>query len=503
MLPKPPTDGEKYAYINQNKGLLYSWGLFSFIALIIGMALFTQISAITYAWAPIALLYLVYLGSSYLIGVFGKAWNQSRHEIRKNYWLSKEEEVPVDIYLPSCGEPLSVLKNTYFYTQAIRWRGNLNFYVLDDSGREEVKRLAEAHRFSYIARPNQGELKKAGNIRHAFLHSYGRYILILDADFAPRADILEELAPYMMDERCAIVQSPQYFDHAGSKDWSGSWVQAGAAYVQELFYRLIQVNRDTWKASICVGTCALYRRAALEPHGGTYPIAYSEDCWTGFQATIDGYYVKYIPLNLAKGLCPDSMSAFFVQQTRWCTGAVSLLLSQKFWSSPLPTMTRVCYLSGMLYYIATALSVVVGMWPGIIVVLFFPDKVHWYNYLWALPSFITGVVILNLWSKAKWGMFVLSTRQVSYYAHCFALWNKLRGSLLEWIPSGNDFETKRAKDYQRFKMALFFWTSITTCIALCGAFYRMDSVLNYNYYPIIFFSLLNYFVSIECLAREA
>lgn len=467
------------------------------------MILFTRIGPITWAWAPIALLYLVYLGLSYFIGVFGKVWNQSRHSTLKNYWLIKNEYTSVDVYLPSCGEPLSVLKNTYFYAQLIRWRGTLNFYVLDDSNRPEVKELAESYKFNYIARPDQGVLKKAGNIRHAFLRSYGKYILILDADFVPRVDILEELAPYMEDDKCAIVQSPQYFDHAGSSDWSGSWIAAGAAYVQELFYRMIQVNRDTWKASICVGTCALYRRQALEPHGGTYPIAFSEDMHSGWQATVDGFYVKYIPLNLAKGLCPESMSAFFVQQTRWCTGSVGLLLSAKFWTNPLPFMTRLCYVSGMLYYIATALSVVVGLLPGIIVVWLYPDKVHWYNYLWALPSFFMGVVILNVWSRSRWGIFVLSTRQVSYYAHCFALFNKFKGSILEWIPSGNDHETRKTGDYKRFKSALLLWTSITTFLAIAGAFYRMSSLWDYDFYPIIFFSSLNYLVCLLCLKEEA
>lgn len=467
------------------------------------MALFSRLSALTYLWAPVALLYLVYLGLSYFIGVFGRPWRQSAHTSLKNYWLFKNEHPSIDVYLPSCGEPLAVLKNTYFYAQGIEWNGELNFYVLDDSNRPEVKELAERHQFHYIARPNQGELKKAGNIRYAFPRTSGQFILILDADFVPRADILQELIPYTLDERCAIVQSPQYFDHGGSDEWSGSWIAEGAAYVQELFYRMIQVNRDTWRASICVGTCALYRRSALEPHGGTYPIAYSEDMHSGWQATVDGFYVKYIPLNLSKGLCPESMSAFFVQQTRWCTGSVGLLLSKKFWTNHIPLSTRLCYISGMLYYIATALNVVVGTLPGIIVVWFYPDKVHWYNALYALPSFLMGVVILNYWSKAKWSLAVLSTRQVSYYAHCFALWNKASGTLLEWIPSGNDNETRKTKDYERFKTALLLWTSLVTVVAIAGAVRGMSGLWDWDYYPILFFSSLNYLVCMLCLKEEA
>ena len=50
-----------------------------------------------------------------------------------------------------------------------------------------------------------------------------------------------------------------------------------------------QVNRDRFEASICVGTCDMYRRAALAPFGGTAAIGYSEDVHTGFSSTQLGY----------------------------------------------------------------------------------------------------------------------------------------------------------------------------------------------------------------------
>jgi cellulose synthase (UDP-forming) len=43
--------------------------------------------------------------------------------------------------------------------------------------------------FQYLIRPNRGWYKKAGNLRHAFTRSRGEFILILDADFAPRRDL--------------------------------------------------------------------------------------------------------------------------------------------------------------------------------------------------------------------------------------------------------------------------------------------------------------------------
>ena len=104
------------------------------------------------------------------------------------------------------------------------------------------------------------------------------FFAIFDADFCPRPDFLKELiVEHLDDEKIAIVQSPQFFRVTDEQ----TWVEQGAGATQELFYRVVQVNRNRWGASICVGSNALYRRAALEEVGGTAEIGFSEDVHTG------------------------------------------------------------------------------------------------------------------------------------------------------------------------------------------------------------------------------
>lgn len=67
----------------------------------------------------------------------------------------------VDVFLPSCGEPLAMLENTFTHVAALRWSGELTVYCLDDSARPEVERLADRFGFVYLSRPNRDELKKA------------------------------------------------------------------------------------------------------------------------------------------------------------------------------------------------------------------------------------------------------------------------------------------------------------------------------------------------------
>ena len=471
----------------------------SFTLLITGMVVFSLSHKSAAVYLFFTTLVGIYLGISYWIGIFGRPFNMEKHVgLRKTFAQYKPT---VDVYLPCCGEPIEILENTYKHVRGLRWpEGKIHVYVLDDGGDARVAMLADRYEFNYISRSNRGELKKAGNIRHAFTKTYGEFILILDADFCPRPDMLEEMIPYFAnDERIAIVQTPQFFEVTDEM----TWMQKGSSYVQELFYRMVQVNRDTWGASICVGTCAVYRRQALEKRGGTYPIAYSEDLHTGWQALADGYEVKYIPLNLSAGACPESMSAYFVQQTRWCTGSTSLLTSKKFWDNPMPIMQRLCYLSGGLYYFATAASVFFTPLPALYVVWFYPQHIFWYNYIFSLPSFIFGTVIVALWGKHKFGAYVLSSRQVSYYAHFYALMDKFKGSMIAWIPTGDTKAMKAVKRYFDFKDCMFAWASITTALALIGAALSMKSLVDWNYYPLIFFAVFHYWISIRAFKEEA
>jgi cellulose synthase (UDP-forming) len=251
--------------------------------------------------------------------------NYAEHRSRVANWMP--DVIPsVDVLLPSAGEDLAVLENTYRAVAALQWPGDLRVTVLDDSARDEVRGLAHSYEFDYLVRPNRGHLKKAGNLLYGFERTSNDLILVLDADFVPRRDALYELAPYMDDPRNAIVQSPQFFDFHKRMNW----VQHGAGATQVLFYRWVQPSRDKSDAAICVGTSALYRRAALERVGGFAQIGHSEDVHTGVKLMSVGYRVRYVPTVVTKGLCPDNFDQFVTQQYRWCTGSMSLLFSRAF-----------------------------------------------------------------------------------------------------------------------------------------------------------------------------
>ena len=88
-----------------------------------------------------------------------------------------------------------------------------------------------------------------------------------------------------------IVQTPQFF----RVDDDQTWVERGAGAVQELFYRSIQTARADKGGAICVGSCAIYRRAALADNPGMTLAEHSEDVRTGFDLNRLGWKLRYLP----------------------------------------------------------------------------------------------------------------------------------------------------------------------------------------------------------------
>lgn len=495
-LPQPPSDQQKYMYLKQKKGIFYCYALASSILLFSGMYLFSWVNPALFFYSIFVTFLLLYIAVSYAVGVKGKPFDFLLHQ--KTVSENAAKDVSIDIYLPICGEPFEIVANTWRYVKLLDWPAHLlKVWVLDDGYSDDAQKLAKEMGFEYVRRDNRPTLKKAGNIRNAFKISDGQFIVILDADFCPRHDFLHETIPYLIsDPKIAIVQTPQFFEIKSTQ----TWVEQAASSVQELFYRLIQVSRNTWGASICVGSCGIYRRSALEPMGGTYPIEHSEDLHTGFSMLMAGFKVYYIPINLAMGVCPDTHPGFFIQQYRWCTGSTSLLTNPMFWKHKLPLMARLSFLSGMGYYLATASALWLAVLPSMVMVWVMPEKLMWFTMIFYTPSFLFGVFFMRWWTFAPYSLDVLKVRQLSYWAHFFALRDKFFKSTVPWIPTGA--AKNNIQRFKTFRDYIFWWTSISTAVVLTGAFYNMLHYFDYNFYPTIFFACFNYWLNMSILKEQ-
>jgi cellulose synthase (UDP-forming) len=483
-LPKPPDYAERYIYIKTHKAALALYNFLSLAGLLTASALFaTQAPWLAIYWLYIAA-YGWWLSFSYVVTLVARPFRLSEHERLVRQYADGDERV--DVFVPNCGEDLAVLENTFAHAARLDWpRDRLRLYCLDDRGRPEVRKLAERYGFVYLSRPDRGHMAKAGNLKYGFKYSAlaegggGDYILVLDADFAVAPDFLRQTAPYLRaDPRLAIVQTPQYFD---SRDPRLNRLARGAAYVQELFYRVVQTVRDTWGGAICCGTSALYRRKALESVGGFYQIRHSEDVNTGFQLLRHGWRIRYIPLILSKGLCPDQMPAYFAQQYRWACGSLSLCFSRRFWLSPIPTMVRLNYFGGMLYYLCTAVAVLLTPLHPLVMAWFFPQNVHWYNPVFVLPAFIYTFAVMPFWHRAPWGLYALRLPVVYSWAHAFAIWDLATGNLMPWQPTGA--VSNKLRRFQRFRCCCLGYSIAVTLVTYVGMGRAVATYPLYDFLP--------------------
>lgn len=489
-LPSAPSDKEKTSYADRNLALITRGSLASFGALLISQVQFLFLNRVfMLVFMPFAAVTIIYFLMSLYVNIGTRGFDLEAHSKLVASW--KPSRYPsLDIFLPVCGEPLAVLRNTWIHVfELIRaYPGTSTAYVLDDGTDELVREMAENFGFTWIARPDRGWMKKAGNLRHGFACSSGEFILLLDADFAPRADMAAEMLPYFDNNpSLGMVQSPQYFHTRGRM----SWMERGAGAIQELFYRLVQACREGHGGAICVGSCAIYRRDALAVNGGTTLIEHSEDVHTGFDLRRAGWGLRYIPIPLAAGLCPSDPDAFLAQQYRWCAGSISLLTSRKFWASPMCWRTRCCYLSGFCYYVHTALFAFFAPAVPLVLLTVMPERVRLINYIFILPSIFYNFVVFPAWHRSRFGPTALMAKLLYGWAHLFCLWDILRRRQMAWQVTGSG--TRKART-RRIWVSVTVWDGGTGLAWVALAAWRMTQ-FGSAFFPLLATGLLAWVVS--------
>ncbi|KAF7362763.1 Glyco-trans-2-like domain-containing protein [Mycena venus] len=422
VLPTPPLDEEKYSYLNGRRLPIYFFGVLAFLSLHLGAWLFALSSPEFYWFAVFAAVVQVYHLLWYAIDFTGRDFDFSNHkQTLHNYAVTSENEPSVDIFLPCCNEPLEILENTYTYVSQLDYT-NLRVWVLDDGARPAVASLAQSKfGFGYTQRPDR-LLGKAGNLRHAFARTSGEFFAIFDTDFCPRPDFLRG---------------------GGPRD-AATWVEQGAGPQVEVPFRVDQVNRDRLGATACVGSNALYRRNALKEVQGTFAIDYSEDEHTGFQMIKRGWQVKYLPLPMACGTCPDSVQVYFSQQVRWCATAPTLVYQRDFWHANLRFMQRLCWVAPLFGYNANALFPFLWPLPALLLTWRRPELVRWYWWGLVLPTIFNSLVVRRLWSRQGYGVNTIYLNAVQQYAHLMSLTDHLFGTFSGWVASGNVTATATA-----------------------------------------------------------
>jgi cellulose synthase (UDP-forming) len=497
VLPKPPDDEEKYAYIRRRTWVLTICTLLSFPLLVASQIRLIERDNAFWAFAPFILLGVLLFSLPLITDGIGRGFSLAGHNRLVESWHPLWYP-SVDVFLPVCGEPVTVLHNTWQHVaeMARNYKGPITVWVLDDGADPVLKAMARDLGFAYASRPNRGWFKKSGNLLYGYLISKSEYILLLDADFAPRADLLAETLPYMAEfPDVGIVQTPQFFRVRDDQ----TWIERGAGATQELFYRSIQTARSRKGGSTCVGTCAVYRRAALDDNKGMSLSEHSEDLITGFELQRLGWKMLYVPIALSAGTCPDNLPAFANQQYRWCSGTLSLMASKRFWKAKLSFYSRLCHISGFVYYLYTAMFNFAVPGLSIAILIAAPGLLNLKNTLYFIPVLAYSTLVVPWWHRSPYRLEAWSVRIVSGWAHAFVTWDLLTGRRRGWHPTGAG--AGRQDGSRRLWIALIGWNAAACVAWVLLAFWRLLTMDPANMLMVLALGLFDLVVVMRALIQ--
>jgi cellulose synthase (UDP-forming) len=430
----------KYAYAIKNPvkiRVMYAVTLVAYIFSVIGLIQFFNLNI--WYWFlifPFCFPAIYSRTVGYFVSVFYPGFDVEEHKkLRNKYWQTAEEVPTADIFLPIAGEAYETLEKTWRAVAEVRYpKGAKQVYVLEDRKDERARILAKELGFNYLIRPNQGEHKKAGNLKYGYENSDGEFVLILDADFVPHKDILLETIPYMKDPDIGIVQTPQYFD-TNDTVHKRSPIEYGAGNVVEDFYRILQPARSFFGAAICVGTSSLNRRKAIFDSHAPALVERSEDVVSGLTLLKHGYELRYIPVVVSKGDCPDNIESYFNQHNRWCTGSVMLLFSTFFWRIKMTLIQRIIFSSSSFYYLAEASSVFVSLQLFLLMTVHY-DSISVGHTLWFIPYIIMRFLVVPSIKLGRPRIGTSIAALTHIYTYLYSIFTIIANSTLEWKATG-------------------------------------------------------------------
>ncbi|HEX4084787.1 MAG TPA: cellulose synthase family protein [Chthoniobacteraceae bacterium] len=204
-------------------------------------------------------------------------------------------------------------------------RDLLQIQVLDDST-DETQEICEAKMKELRAQGFDIEHKhrldrsgfKAGALAAGLDTCKGDYILILDADFVPTPNLLQETIHFFTDPGIGMIQS-----RWGHLNRTFSLLTRVQAMFLDGHLVLEQTARSrSGRFFNFNGTAGLWRRSCIENSGGWQHDTLTEDLDLSYRAQIKGWRFIYLADLVTPAELPAEINGFKSQQHRWTKGSI-------------------------------------------------------------------------------------------------------------------------------------------------------------------------------------
>ncbi len=243
--------------------------------------------------------------------------------------ISHFKDAKICIQCPVYNEP-EVIAHLLDKVGQIRWPyPNLEVQILDDSTDKTTERIrkwladnpAAAGHMVHIQRDGR-EGYKAGMLKYGTKLTSAEYLAVLDADFRPEPDFLEEMMPLFAGEKIAAVQARWDFFNRDI-----SWLTRLQAALLDPHFHIEQTVRcNNGFFFTFNGTAGIWKREAIADAGDWEWDTVTEDLDLSYRAQMKGWKIIYDPDYAVPSELPPTLTAFKAQQMRWSKGTVQVLM---------------------------------------------------------------------------------------------------------------------------------------------------------------------------------
>lgn len=237
----------------------------------------------------------------------------------------------------------------------------LEIQVLDDSDDETITLCAKkvneykSKGFDIVQIRRTDRIGyKAGALQVGLLLAKGEYIAILDADFVPQADFLQQLIPHFTTDTIGMVQA-----RWGHLNENTNMLTKLQAFGLDAHFNIEQAGRSALEGFINFnGTAGIWRKKCIQSVGGWQHDTLTEDLDLSYRAQLAGWKMHYVNEIIVPAELPPVLKALQNQQFRWTKGAAQNLLKhgKSLWQSnllqPIAKLMAFFHLSNSLVFIA-------------------------------------------------------------------------------------------------------------------------------------------------------
>ncbi|MGO1059922.1 glycosyltransferase [Planococcus sp. FY231025] len=232
----------------------------------------------------------------------------------------------VAVLVPARNEEI-VLENTLRAMGRLRYKGQMDIFLLDDNSRDGTAAIAKefAEVFSkihYIPVPAGKLSGKSRVLNYGLGISDSEYFVVYDADNEPEPDAVEKL----VEAAVAVKNAAGAVGYVKTKNADANLLTSMIALEFQVFQLLMQCGRWAFlKLGSLAGTNMLLKRSIIEELGGYDEHALAEDAELTVRLSAAGYVLPVVPESRTWEQEPEQFRTFIKQRTRWLTGNIYLL----------------------------------------------------------------------------------------------------------------------------------------------------------------------------------